>query len=153
MNRQRFCFVILTIALGVSLAATAAPASAQCSEVISGLRAPLGTTLTNQGNLLVSETGTTTLHSGRISIIDPSGNRRTLLDGLPSASTMSTNFGPSGIHSWHGLSMSPGTARRPAWPDVRTTIRIQSDCRQFLARLLAIHPPTLRRTSDLRLRR
>ena len=41
--------------------------------------------MTNQGNLLVSETGTTTLHSGRISIVDQNGNRRTLLEGLPSA--------------------------------------------------------------------
>src|SRR6185503_1866963 len=98
MNRQRFCFIILTIALGVSLAATAAPASAQCSEVISGLRAPLGTTLTNQGNLLVSETGTAALHSGRISIVDASGNRRTLLDGLPSAiNDVNEPSGPAGI--------------------------------------------------------
>jgi hypothetical protein len=73
-------------------------ANAQCTELTSGLRAPLGTALTNQGNLLVSETGTTTLHSGRISIIDPSGNRRTLLDGLPSAiNDVSEPSGPAGL--------------------------------------------------------
>ncbi len=59
---------------------------AQCSEVISGLRTPLGITQSNQNNLIVSESGTLgVLHSGRISIVDPSGTRRTLLDGLPSA--------------------------------------------------------------------
>jgi hypothetical protein len=62
-------------------------AKAQCSELLSGLRDPLGTALTNQGNLLVSENGIYSIvHSGRISIVDPvNGNRRTLLDGLPSA--------------------------------------------------------------------
>jgi len=59
---------------------------AQCSEVISGLRTPLGITQSNQNNLIVSESGTLgVLHTGRISIVDPSGTRRTLLDGLPSA--------------------------------------------------------------------
>jgi hypothetical protein len=75
-----------------------AQANAQCTEVTSGLRAPLGTALTNQGNLLVSETGTTALHSGRISIVDPSGNRRTLLDGLPSAiNDVGEPSGPAGL--------------------------------------------------------
>ncbi len=125
MNRQRFCFLILTIALGISLAVTAAPANAQCSEVISGLRAPLGTALTNQGNLLVSETGTMTLHSGRISIIDPSGNRRTLLDGLPSAiNDVNEPSGPAGIFMRGRtlyVAMGTGDAGRPG-PIPGTTI-------------------------------
>jgi hypothetical protein len=75
-----------------------AQANAQCTAVTSGLREPLGTALTNQGNLLVSETGTTALHSGRISIVDPSGNRRTLLDGLPSAiNDVGDPSGPAGV--------------------------------------------------------
>jgi hypothetical protein len=75
-----------------------AQANAQCTEVTSGLREPLGTALTNQGNLVVSETGTTALHSGRISIVDPSGNRRTLLDGLPSAiNDVGEPSGPAGL--------------------------------------------------------
>jgi len=83
---------VSTILLG------ATTASAQCNELISGLREPLGTALTNQGNLLVSETGTTTLNSGRISIIDPNGNRRTLLDGLPSAiNDVNEPAGPAGL--------------------------------------------------------
>ena len=89
MNRYLLrVFTSTTFSLGLAvsvLLVAAASASAQCSTFVSGLRQPLGTALTNQGNLLVSETGTVALHSGRISIIDASGNRRTLLEGLPSA--------------------------------------------------------------------
>jgi hypothetical protein len=76
----------------------AAQANAQCTQIISGLRQPLGTALTNQGNLLVSETGTPAPNSGRISIVDAAGNRRTLLDGLPSAiNDVNEPSGPAGI--------------------------------------------------------
>jgi len=72
--------------------------SAQCSDVTLGLREPLSSSLTNQGNLLVSETGNAALHSGRISIVDPLGNRRTLIDGLPSAiNDVNEPAGPAGI--------------------------------------------------------
>lgn len=55
------------------------------SVLTSGLKRPNKTILTDQGNLLVAETGTG-IHDGRISIIDPqTGLRRTLLNGLPSA--------------------------------------------------------------------
>jgi len=72
---------------------------AQCSEVISGLRTPLGITQSNQNNLIVSESGTLgVLHSGRISIVDPSGTRRTLLDGLPAATNdAGDSSGPAGV--------------------------------------------------------
>ena len=72
---------------------------AQCSEVISGLRTPLGITQSNQNNLIVSESGTLgALHSGRISIVDPSGTRRTLLDGLPAATNdAGDSSGPAGV--------------------------------------------------------
>lgn len=87
--------------LFVSLILLSFPAQAQCpaTELVSGLREPTGTALTNQGNLLVSENGTTELHSGRISIVNPAnGNRRTLLDGLPSAiSDVNEPSGPHGI--------------------------------------------------------
>jgi hypothetical protein len=83
--------------IAVMLLATA-QASAQCTELISGLRQPIGTALSNQGNLLVSENGTTAVLSGRISIVDPNGNRRTLLDGLPSAiSDVGEPSGPHGL--------------------------------------------------------
>jgi hypothetical protein len=125
MNRQTLRFLIFTLALAVSLLVTAAPATAQCSEVTSGLRVPLGTALTNQGNLLVSETGTTALHSGRISIVDPSGNRRTLLDGLPSAiNDVNEPSGPAGLFMRGRtlyVAMGTGDAGRPG-PIPGTTI-------------------------------
>ena len=66
--------------------------------MISGLQTPLGTALSNQGNLLVSETGTTTPNTGRISIVDTGGNRRTLLAGLPSGiNDVGEPSGPAGL--------------------------------------------------------
>jgi hypothetical protein len=102
MNTQKlrlFARASSGLVFGVlSVLLTAAPVSAQCNEVISGLRQPLGTALTNQGNLLVSETGTRDLNSGRISIVDADGNRRTLLDGLPSAiNDVNDPSGPAGL--------------------------------------------------------
>jgi hypothetical protein len=83
------------------LAGTPAHAQVICpvTEVTAGLLRPIGITQSNQGNLLVSETGTPAPHTGRISIIDPgSGARRTLLDGLPSAiSDVGDPSGPDGL--------------------------------------------------------
>ncbi|HSE24807.1 MAG TPA: ScyD/ScyE family protein [Pyrinomonadaceae bacterium] len=98
MNKQRLRMFASTLALALTLFVLDVPVSAQCSDVIVGLRQPLGATLTNQDNLLVSETGTVALHSGRISIVDAKGNRRTLLDGLPSAiNDVNEPSGPAGI--------------------------------------------------------
>ncbi len=84
-----------------TLLLTAAEAGAQCPPdvVASGLQTPLGITQSNKGNLLVSETGTTTRHTGRVSIIDPGSNsRRTLLDGLPSGvNDVNEPSGPAGL--------------------------------------------------------
>src|SRR6187549_796319 len=80
---------------------TVIDASAQVcpgTTLTSGLRRPMGMALSNQDNVLVSETGTATPHSGRISIVEPSGNRRTLLDGLPSGrSDVGDPAGPAGV--------------------------------------------------------
>ena len=75
------------------------PAGAQCTAVLSDLRSPIGSVLTNQGNLLVAEAGLVTpLHSGRISIVEPTGTRRTLIDGLPSApADVGDPSGPTGL--------------------------------------------------------
>jgi len=100
MNKQaKQAMVAAALAFAAATVLLAdAHANAQCTQVTSGLRAPLGTVLTNQENLLVSETGTPALHSGRISIVDPSGNRRTLLDGLPSAiNDVGEPSGPAGL--------------------------------------------------------
>ncbi len=103
MNRYRprlfaaICFSLMLIAATVLL--SAGSTIAQCSDVVSGLRQPLGITQSNQNNLIVSETGTLgALHSGRISIVDPGGSRRTLLDGLPSATNdVGEPSGPAGV--------------------------------------------------------
>jgi len=76
---------------------------AQCPTTVlaSDLRAPTKIILTQNGNLLVAEQGNGP-NTGRISILDPSsGDRRTLLDGLPSAINNLGGFpapsGPSGL--------------------------------------------------------
>ena len=98
MYKQRLGMFASSLALALTLFVLNVTVSAQCSDVTSGLREPLGSAFTNQGNLLVSETGTAALHSGRVSIIDASGNRRTLLDGLPSAiNDVNEPSGPAGI--------------------------------------------------------
>ncbi|HVK08670.1 MAG TPA: ScyD/ScyE family protein [Gemmataceae bacterium] len=65
------------------------------------LERPSKLLLTPAGNLLVAEvrTATSPANSGRVSIVDPAGNRRTLIDGLPSAPTNAANTpsGPSGL--------------------------------------------------------
>ena len=102
MNRHtlRTAPILSAVLAAVTVLATA-EAGAQCAvaELTSGLRFPLGISLSNQGNLLVSETGTLgVVHSGRISILDRSGNRRTLLDGLPSATNdVNEPAGPAGL--------------------------------------------------------
>ena len=71
---------------------------AQCSQLTSGLHIPLGITRSENGNLFVSETGTIASNTGRISIVDLSGNRRTLLDGLPSGiNDVNEVSGPAGL--------------------------------------------------------
>jgi hypothetical protein len=95
---------ILVLAAHIPASSTvflaAANATPQCpvTELTSGLHLPLGITQSNQGNLLVSESGTRTPNSGRISIIDLGGNRRTLLDGLPSGlNDVNEPSGPAGL--------------------------------------------------------
>jgi len=111
--------------LTISIFLLAISVSAQCSNVLTGLREPLASAMTNQGNLLVSEAGTIALHSGRISIIDEAGNRRTLLDGLPSAiNDVNEPAGPAGIFMRGRtlyVAMGTGDAGRPG-PVAGTTM-------------------------------
>jgi hypothetical protein len=87
-------------AVAAFLSAGALDAHAQqCTTLTSDLRFPVGVAQSNLGNLLVSESGIRdVLHQGRISIIDPDGARRTLVDGLPSAnSDVGDPAGPAGL--------------------------------------------------------
>ncbi|HEX4667175.1 MAG TPA: ScyD/ScyE family protein [Chthoniobacterales bacterium] len=94
INSIRLSLFLIVSAIVLS----AAQLRAQCTEILSDLKEPIGSLLTTQGNLLVAESGDATAGSGRISIVDPSGNRRTLLDGLPSApADVGDPSGPTGI--------------------------------------------------------
>ena len=85
--------LILALSLLGSIAARG-----QCSQVISGLQFPLGITQSNQDNLLIGESGLITPNTGRISIVDPDGNRKTLIDGLPSGrNDVGDPSGPAGL--------------------------------------------------------
>ncbi|MDQ6861374.1 MAG: ScyD/ScyE family protein [Verrucomicrobiota bacterium] len=93
MNLQRFAPFTAAILILLS-----GRAGAQCTQVATGLHEALGTALTNQGNVLVAESGTAAARSGRISIVDMNGNRRTLIDGLPSGpSDVGDPSGPNGV--------------------------------------------------------
>ena len=99
MKRSILHLLTLVLSMTISLLVATGQANAQCSEVASGLRLPLGITQSTLDNLIVSETGTRTLHTGRISIISPNGSRRTLLDGLPSAiNDVNEPSGPAGVY-------------------------------------------------------
>ncbi len=75
-----------------------APVTAQSTVFASGLLNPSKLLLTPAGNLLVTEAGPTP-NSGRISLVDKSGTRRTIIDGLPSglAAPDLAPDGPNGI--------------------------------------------------------
>lgn len=89
----------LSLALAVAaILPTGAHAQEQCTTTLSGLRLPVGSTLSDHGNLLIAESGDGTPNSGRISIVDRNGTRRTLLDGMPSApADVGDPSGPSGL--------------------------------------------------------
>jgi hypothetical protein len=73
-------------------------ALAACTTTNAILQIPTGIIQSKTGNLLVAESGTATPNSGRISIVDLSGSRRTLVAGLPSGiSDVGAPNGPSGL--------------------------------------------------------
>jgi hypothetical protein len=87
--------VLTALVVGARLA----PAQTLSPTVVtSGLQSPYKVILTQRGNLLISEGGTET-NGGRISIVSRSGNRATLLTGLPSGKNVESNLfvGPTGL--------------------------------------------------------
>jgi hypothetical protein len=97
-NFEGLCSILL--ATMVVLAAAEVESQCPITPLVSGLRFPLGITQSDQGTVLVAEAGTLgTANSGRISIVDASGVRRTLLDGLPSGTNdVGEPSGPAGLH-------------------------------------------------------
>ena len=95
--------LLMALAVLLTFNLTSVSVKAQCPTTVlaSDLRAPTKIILSQNGNLLVAEQGNGP-NTGRISVLDPSsGERRTLLDGLPSAINNLGGFpapsGPSGL--------------------------------------------------------
>ena len=97
------------------------------------------------GNLLVAEVGTTTSapNSGRVSIIDPDGARRTLVGGLPSAplNAVNTPSGPSGLYlQGRTLFVSIGEGNPTlAGPVPRTEVPNPNPASPLFSCVLAVH--------------
>lgn len=99
IRRSASAALLLVFAACAALPAGAqATETAQCTTVLTNLRLPAGTVLTDYGDLLVAESGDGTRDSGRISIVDRRGQRRTLIDGMPSArADVGSPSGPAGL--------------------------------------------------------
>jgi hypothetical protein len=100
MNKlSRIQFSLVLAATTLLLGGVRADAQCPADVVIPSLQVPLGIAQSNQGNLLVSESGTATPNTGRISIVDPaSSSRRTLIGGLPSGiNDVGDRSGPAGL--------------------------------------------------------
>lgn len=96
-SKRKIVALIATVNALVLFAVVDARAQ-QCAatDFVSGLEEPLGIAITKKDNLIVAESGTPTVNTGRISIINLSGNRRTLLEGLPSGPSAEGENQPSG---------------------------------------------------------
>jgi hypothetical protein len=103
MNRNLFHInraVVSMLILFASMA-FASEVKAQCpgTTLTGGLQLPSKIIQSEKNNFLIAETGTGAPNSGRISIVDEQGNRRTLLDGLPSGiNETSEPSGPGGLN-------------------------------------------------------
>jgi hypothetical protein len=88
---------ITLIIAAVILCGFVLKAEAQTTSVFTaGLSKPTKIMLSSQGNLLVTET-LGPPNSGRVSIVDRGGSRRTLIDGLPSGISPEGPSGPTGL--------------------------------------------------------
>src|SRR5688572_18342598 len=98
MSKRLSLLLTATALILALLSPTASAQSATSSVFATGLKAPIKIITSPKGNLLVAEAGMGP-NTGRISILDLSGNRRTLLDGLPSgfAPPDGAPSGPSGL--------------------------------------------------------
>ncbi|MEK6405376.1 MAG: ScyD/ScyE family protein [Acidobacteriota bacterium] len=95
MTNRKFTFYALAAAVMLALTSMNAGAQSVTTSVFAtGLNAPTKIIISPKGNLLVAEAGSGP-NTGRISIIGSTGNRRTLVDGLPSG-LAPPDGGPSG---------------------------------------------------------
>lgn len=100
MFLRKFTLIIVAVMLCGFVLKTEAQTT---SVFTTGLSQPAKVVLTPSGNLLVTETMPMP-NSGRVSIIDHFGNRRTLIDGLPSGTSPEGPSGPSGL-DMHGRTL------------------------------------------------
>lgn len=98
MNIRRTPTLIVAAFVASLVTSTTALADYPATQLVSGLIRPMGIAVSNQGNLIVSETGNVPPAGGRISIVSPTGSRRTLLSGLPCGiADVGDPAGPAGI--------------------------------------------------------
>jgi hypothetical protein len=84
-----------TVAICALLVVSSSPAQ-NVTVFAEGLQRPLRATFTPQGNLLVSEGGLPAPNTGRLSLLDRSGARRSIIEGLPSGPAHFTlPYGPT----------------------------------------------------------
>lgn len=90
-------FKLFKIALAaLPLFSTAWPQN--LTPVATGLQFPQRTVVTPRNNFLISEGGLPQSNTGRVSLVERSGARRSVLEGLPSGPAHFTNpFGPTGL--------------------------------------------------------
>jgi len=83
---QRLTGIVITILTLAASLAFAKTGKAQCpgTTLTGGMQLPSKIVQGEKGDLIVAEAGTFAPNSGRVSIVDAQGNRRTLVDGLPS---------------------------------------------------------------------
>lgn len=147
MNPNRSLLIPVFLAGAAVLGGTllsAVPAMAQCPlpELASGLQIPLGITQSNAGNLLVSESGLGAPNTGRISIVDLEGSRRTLLAGLPSGiNDIGDPSGPAGLFMFGRtlyVAIGVGDAVKIG-PALATNVPNPNPSSPILSSVLAVH--------------
>jgi hypothetical protein len=99
MNYKRFALALACATLVSALAGLNVQAQCPTSVLASGLKAPVKIIFAQRDELLVAESGNGP-NTGRVSVITlRDGQRRTLLDGLPSGFSVPNND-PSGPSGW-----------------------------------------------------
>jgi hypothetical protein len=95
MRFKRQLQSLITTMVALILAGVSAHAQSAPTVFTVGLKAPTKIISAAQGSLVVTEGGNGP-NTGRVSVIDRTGQRRTLIDNLPSAITQLGEAGPSG---------------------------------------------------------
>jgi len=126
------CFEAALVTLAFAWPAAAPGAELAGTPLVEGLKTPTKVVLTRGGNLLVSEAGDRgaafVVNHGRVSLVDRGGDRRTLLDRLPSGLDLEGFSGNGPTALWVAdrytlyVAIGVGDATRrggpPAFPEI-----------------------------------